>query len=399
VQDYYEIQKVLSTTLYGKVLQCVCKKTGQKVALKVSSGQSPYDVRRGRVNCTLEDTKKEQELTQLLCEQGHHPNVVRTIDDATLYNNADKTFLFMEHADGDLWELLFKTGAFPTKNHVRRTAPLPAQDDYTGIGLKEDVARRLFQQILAGVQQIHDIGWAHRDLSLENFLVFDSAADPSVENGDTSNGVARADFRVAVADFGMAVDCNEMLSLTASQTAGCKAEASQLFSLPASKPRPGKVGSMSPEVYNFQSYNPFLCDAFGCGLVLFEMLFGESLFRVPDASCAGYRMLERNGIKAVCKARFPKHPVSEDVIDLLTSLLAIDCKKRCTVADAAGHRWFSGMQPAASVTKGCQKRLFVDVADEGITREHAEPAPKKRRQEEVVTPVELYSGVPKLLLI
>jgi hypothetical protein len=51
-----------------------------------------------------------------------------------------------------------------------------------------------------------------------------------LENSLSSNIGACADFRVAVADFGIAVDCNWVLRLTASQTAGCKAKASQLFS-------------------------------------------------------------------------------------------------------------------------------------------------------------------------
>lgn len=183
--------------------------------------------------------------------------------------------------------------------------------------LTKNTARVLFKQMLAGVHHIHTLGWAHRDLSVENFLII------------ATNG----DCRVVVADFGMAVDCTAWTPPLQG-------------TLSPSKPRPGKVSIMAPEIYNYQPYNPFICDAFACGVVLFEMLFAERLFVTPHSTCSHFQLLERTGVKGVIAQRFAERQAEQqaeqmEVLDLLEGLLAIDPSQLLTVSKATNHVWIS----------------------------------------------------------
>jgi len=90
----------------------------------------------------------------------------------------------------------------------------------------------LVNQILTGVRWLHDLGVAHRDLSLENLLLHN-------DNGN---------LRINIIDFGMA-------TLEQSATAEIM----------------GKQSYQAPEIHLPQPFDTFMTDAFSLGVVLFAM--------------------------------------------------------------------------------------------------------------------------------
>jgi serine/threonine protein kinase len=97
---------------------------------------------------------------------------------------------------------------------------------------REEVMIPLAVQIFSAVRLLHELGIAHRDLSLENILLTE------VE-GDT---------RVQLIDFGMSTT-----------TRFCRKEVR------------GKQSYQAPEMHTAPQYDAFLADAFSLGVVLFAM--------------------------------------------------------------------------------------------------------------------------------
>lgn len=99
-------------------------------------------------------------------EQLQHPNVVRL---HSVMSSRAKMFLLMELIDGgDLLEHVVER-----EKHR----------------LDEDEARKIFQQIICGLEFCHIRGVSHRDLKAENILVM-------------ANG------QVKISDFGLSVFCD-----------------------------------------------------------------------------------------------------------------------------------------------------------------------------------------------
>merc|ERR1740121_2882419 len=100
-------------------------------------------------------------------------------------------------------------------------------------GLEREAAMHpLARQIFTGVSWLHDLGVAHRDLSLENLLL---------HNEDGA-------MRIKIIDFGMAT-----------------------LDLSASAEIRGKQSYQAPEIHLAQPFDTFMTDPFSLGVVLFAM--------------------------------------------------------------------------------------------------------------------------------
>lgn len=98
---------------------------------------------------------------------------------------------------------------------------------------REHQMRAIMVQTCSAVRRLHDLGLAHRDLSLENILL-------------TDPGDGRA--RVKIIDYSMAT-----------------------VSRVGSGPKHGKSVYKAPEMYDSAEYDIFPCDAFALGVVLYSM--------------------------------------------------------------------------------------------------------------------------------
>ena len=145
-----------------------------------------------------------------------------------------KMFMLMEFVDGgDLLEHVVK------KSNTR---------------LDEDEARKIFQQIICGLEFCHIRGISHRDLKAENILV-------------QGNG------QVKISDFGLSVFCD---------TGDLEVHDQLLHGPNLHHTTCGTMAYLAPEVIKDEGYDGNLADIWSCGVILFFMLTGRTPFENED---------------------------------------------------------------------------------------------------------------------
>ncbi|CAK0806690.1 unnamed protein product [Prorocentrum cordatum] len=172
-------------------------------------------------------------------------------------------------------------------------------------GLRREAAMHpLASQIFKGVRWLHDLGIAHRDLSLENILLHN-------ENGA---------LRIKIIDFGMAT-----LDRVASASSGV-----------------GKQSYQAPEVHSSQPYDNIMTDPFSLGVVLFAMAAQDYPWKSTKRNtCELFEYACMFGFtKFLGKRRLRKgageslaEVFSPNFTALLASLLATDVEKRLTLGE------------------------------------------------------------------
>eukprot|EP01126_Amoeba_proteus_P030032 TRINITY_DN2974_c0_g1_i1.p1 TRINITY_DN2974_c0_g1~~TRINITY_DN2974_c0_g1_i1.p1 ORF type:complete len:283 (+),score=30.10 TRINITY_DN2974_c0_g1_i1:41-850(+) len=136
---------------------------------------------------------------------------------------------------------------YPHSEVVRETGyifleylPYPTLYDYvrnTPCGLSEEIASKIFWNIVNTVEAVHDLGFAHRDLKPENLMI----------NPET--------LKVKLIDFGLSAN----LTRGALKDDFC-----------------GSPLYMSPEELNEEKHNPQIADIWSLGVIYYDMLVGES---------------------------------------------------------------------------------------------------------------------------
>ncbi|GLE04847.1 hypothetical protein PINS_up013825 [Pythium insidiosum] len=149
--DNYVIQKRLAPALFGDVLLCEHRPTGDRVAVKrvllSAAAEKKTIASKKRVR---ENVAFERELYHKFRAFGNHRNVLALRDEIEFDGYLYMIFDFC--ARGELYEIV--SGAADGKLDLSTT-------------------RDYLTQIASGVHFMHSNGFAHRDLSLENVLVTD----------------------------------------------------------------------------------------------------------------------------------------------------------------------------------------------------------------------------------
>lgn len=173
-------------------------------------------------------------------------------------------------------------------------------------GLKESEARWFFQQLIVGVDYLHRMGVASRDIKLENTLL-DGSPRPLLK----------------ICDFGYS-----------------KHEKFQ--SAPGS--RVGTPAYLAPEVImttKGQTYDGKVADIWSCGVMLYVMMVGAYPFERPEDKADAQKLQKM--IQRILKVeyQFPPHVrASGDLRDLLSKILVPDPSKRIAIAEIQSHPWY-----------------------------------------------------------
>ncbi|KAL3135204.1 hypothetical protein ABBQ38_006288 [Trebouxia sp. C0009 RCD-2024] len=172
--------------------------------------------------------------------------------------------------------------------------------------LKESEARWFFQQLLVGVDYVHRMGVANRDIKLENTLL-DGSPRPLLK----------------ICDFGYS-----------------KHEKFQ--SAPGS--RVGTPAYLAPEVImttKGQTYDGKIADIWSCGVMLYVMLVGIYPFERTEDKHDNRKLQKMIQRIVQAEYEFPPHvKVSKACRDLLHKILTPDPAKRVTVPDIQNHVWY-----------------------------------------------------------
>ncbi|KAF0907523.1 hypothetical protein E2562_018342 [Oryza meyeriana var. granulata] len=255
----YEMGKLLGQGTFAKVYHARNTEASESVAIKVIDKEK---VLKGGL---MDQIKREISVMKLV----RHPNIVQLYE---VMATKTKIYFVLEHVKGG--ELF---------NKVQRGR------------LKEDAARKYFQQLICAVDFCHSRGVYHRDLKPENLLL-----------DENSN--------LKVSDFGL------------SALADCKRQDGLLHTTC------GTPAYVAPEVINRKGYDGAKADIWSCGVILFVLLAGYLPFHDKNLM---------DMYKKIGKAEF-KCPswFTTDVRRLLLRILDPNPSTRISMEKIMENPWF-----------------------------------------------------------
>ncbi|CAL9100542.1 unnamed protein product [Musa acuminata subsp. burmannicoides] len=262
----YELGRTLGEGSFAKVKYARDVRTGNSFAIKILDKQQ---VLRHKM---VEQIKREISTMKLI----KHPNVVQIYE---VMASKTKIYIVLEFVDGG--ELFDKVA-----NHGK---------------LKEDEARRYFQQLINAVDYCHSRGVYHRDLKPENLLL-------------DSYGTLK------VSDFGLSAFAPQIREDGLLHTT-C-----------------GTPNYVAPEVLNDKGYDGTASDIWSCGVILFVLMAGYLPFDEPNLITL---------YKKISKAEF-LFPAwfSSGAKKLITRILDPNPHTRITISNILADEWFKkGYKP------------------------------------------------------
>ena len=286
--NQYQLKEIIGEGMFGKVKLAIHLITNEKVAIKI------FD--KGKIKSSKEAQYIEREISIL--QKLNHYNTIK------LYNiiqNDDFIFLVQEYIPGR--ELL---------NFIEQNDNLSEKD-----------ICKLYQQIISGIEYMHEMGIAHRDLKLENILLN-----------------YKKDIKII--DFGLSnsYDKNADELLHSSCGSPCYA---------------------APEMIKGIEYRGINTDIWSSGIILYLML------------CKSFPFNDKNNSKLYKKILSGKFNVpnilSNDAKDLIINLLKVNPQERIKINEIKNHPWFNIINKSKNFFKGIDINKTILPIDEDIIRE------------------------------
>ncbi|KAJ7560030.1 hypothetical protein O6H91_04G111200 [Diphasiastrum complanatum] len=258
----YELGRTLGEGTFAKVKYARNTKTGQSVAIKV------LDKEQVIMHKMAEQIKREISIMKLV----KHPNIIQICE---VMGSKKKIYIVLELVTGgELFDKIATQGR-----------------------LKEEEARKYFQQLINGVDFCHSRGVYHRDLKPENLLL-------------DANGILK------ISDFGMSA-LSQQLKADGLLHTTC-----------------GTPNYVAPEVLNNKGYDGATADTWSCGVILFVLMAGYLPFDDPNLMTLYKKILQADftfppwfssGAKKLIKRMLDPNPksgytpaefVEDEIIDL-----------------------------------------------------------------------------------
>jgi len=290
--------------------------TGKKAAVKILK---PKTIREQK------EALREVDALQRL----NHPNITRLY--SVIRENSYTCMILELGAGGELFDHILNVGK-----------------------LQEDDARRLFRQILSGLQYCHANLVAHRDLKPENLLLD--------ERGN-----------IKISDFGL----SNVL------------KPGKLFSTWCGSPV-----YTPPEVVLRQQYNGVAMDVWSLGVILYVLVTGGMPWRLEANIVRNMDDLINGDYDIPDFLR-----VSEECKDLISMMLVADSSKRATLEAIMNHKWtcsgYGGPPDAHLEPKPLVKNIDEDIV---VQLEALGYEPKKAREDIASNPTSPALTVYHLLV-
>ncbi|KAK8891802.1 hypothetical protein M9Y10_029022 [Tritrichomonas musculus] len=170
-------------------------------------------------------------------------------------------------------------------------------------GLSESQALGFFIQIMRAIEYIHNQSYAHRDITLNNILI-------------------GADGRAKLTDFGL---CKRR-PISSMCTTMC-----------------GTFVYISPEIITKQQYDAFKVDIWSAGICLYSMVSNHLPWMLDD-NIPTERIFDETA-KQICSGQIIyDDTMSDELKDLLSSMLRLDPDERPSPSDILAHPWFQNIQ-------------------------------------------------------
>lgn len=256
----YELGRVLGEGTFAKVKFARNIETGQSVAIKILDKEKIFKDK-------LVDQIKREISTMKLVK---HPNVVQLYE---IMASKSKIYFVLEYVSGgELFNRIAAKGR-----------------------LREDEARKYFQQLINAVDFCHSRGVYHRDLKPENLLL-------------------DAQLNLKVSDFGLSALPQQLREDGLLHTT-C-----------------GTPNYVAPEVIVHKGYDGAKADLWSCGVILFVLMAGYLPF--DDSNLMNlYRKIHRADV------RFPPW-FSSGARKLIVRILNPNPKHRITIPQILQDSWF-----------------------------------------------------------
>ena len=292
---HYLIEKSIGEGTFGKVKLGTHTLTGEKVGIKILEKDRITDV------SDVERVAREIHILKLI----RHPNIIQLYE---IIETPKQLYLIMEYASGgELFDYIVAKGR-----------------------LKEKEACKFYQQIMAGVDYIHQLNIVHRDLKPENLLL------------DHENNIK-------IIDFGLSNTFQEKETLKTACGSPCYA---------------------APEMIAGKKYIGTQVDTWSCGIILFALICGFLPFEDPDTTELYKKIL-------IGKFNIPSF-VSQEAKDLIKQILVGDPQKRYTPKDIRSHSWFTTTNQPICQAKGLivgythmlyEEQILIQLEQKGFQRD------------------------------
>eukprot|EP00347_Sterkiella_histriomuscorum_P006969 403350750 len=270
---HYIIGKVIGEGTFGKVKLGTHILTGEKVNYKhfqyfIQVAVKILEKDKITEDADVERVEREIKILKLI----RHPNIIQLYE---IIETPKQLYLIMEYASGG--ELF---------DHI-----------VANTKLKEKQACKYFQQIISGVEYLHQLNIVHRDLKPENLLL------------DHENNIK-------LVDFGLSNTYEKGATLKTACGSPCYA---------------------APEMIAGERYFGAKVDIWSCGVILYAMVCGYLPFEDPDTAKLYKKILKGD-------VQIPKF-VSSQGKDLIKKILNTDPDTRYKANDIKTHSWYQQYQP------------------------------------------------------
>lgn len=314
--NFYELGRVLKETIYGYVYHAVVVELTHGDMFVRRNPVQPVAIKayfRDRLRSlgaqTQENPKTEIAAMQFIKEEGGNANVMTQIECCV---NTEHVYQIMEFCDGDeLYDVIEAEGA----------------------PFDEERARHCFRQILNGTRFLHSHHISHRDMSLENVMMY-------------RNGTCK------IIDMGM---CLKVAATEDGQEILCPFQGicgKKNYIAPEIFDRKGIILQYIVYCFIYRIINYVIHykgrrglslltgDVWALGVMLFILVTGVPPVEAAIEVDPRFRMI-RDGELGNMLHQWNITTLSDECVDLLTCILQADPDRRFTLDQIEAHAWMA----------------------------------------------------------